>query len=99
MPVPCWLNGWRRNAAERVLVLLDRRPHIDDNAFDHYNDADLLVHRYGPHIFHTNSDMILAYLPQFTGRLPYEHPVLGNVDGMLVPTPTSIRSTGCMSLI
>jgi UDP-galactopyranose mutase len=74
---------------ERVLVV-DRRPHIAGNAFDHYNDAGLLVHRYGPHIFHTNSDMILAHLLQFTGWRPYEHRVLGNVDGMLVPIPINL---------
>jgi UDP-galactopyranose mutase len=74
---------------ERVLVV-DRRPHIAGNAFDHYNDAGVLVHRYGPHIFHTNSDMILAYLSQFTGWRPYEHRVLGQVDGMLVPIPINL---------
>lgn len=74
---------------DRVLVV-DRRPHIAGNAFDHYTDAGVLVHRYGPHIFHTNSDMILEYLSQFTGWRPYEHRVLGNVDGMLVPIPINL---------
>ncbi|WP_156257042.1 UDP-galactopyranose mutase [Sandarakinorhabdus oryzae] len=74
---------------ERVLVV-DRRPHIAGNAYDHFNDAGLLVHRYGPHIFHTNSDAILDHLSQFTGWRPYEHRVLGEVDGMRVPIPINL---------
>src|SRR5690242_13109538 len=50
----------------RVLVV-DRRPHIGGNAYDHYNEAGLLIHKYGPHIFHTNSARIFSYLSQFTG--------------------------------
>jgi UDP-galactopyranose mutase len=52
-------------AGKRVL-LIDRRPHIGGNAYDYYNDAGVLIHRYGPHIFHTNSDKIADYLSQFT---------------------------------
>lgn len=74
---------------ERVLVI-DRRPHIAGNAFDHLNEAGLLVHRYGPHIFHTNSQAIVDYLGQFTGWRPYEHRVQGLVDGMLVPIPINL---------
>lgn len=76
---------------ERVLVV-DRRSHIGGNAHDHYNDAGLLVHRYGPHIFHTNSDAILDYLSQFTSWRPYEHRVLGEVDGKLVPIPINLQT-------
>lgn len=71
---------------ERVLVV-DRRPHIAGNAYDGYNSDGLLVHKYGPHIFHTNSDQILAYLSRFTRWRPYEHRVLAQVDGRLVPIP------------
>jgi UDP-galactopyranose mutase len=46
---------------------VDRRPHIGGNAYDHYNDAGILVHEYGPHIFHTNSATVFEYLSQFTG--------------------------------
>jgi UDP-galactopyranose mutase len=48
-------------SGQRVL-LIDRRPHIGGNAFDHYNDDGILVHRYGPHIFHTNAPHVAAYL-------------------------------------
>ena len=74
---------------ERVLVV-DRRHHIAGYAYDRYNDDGLLIHKYGPHIFHTNSQAILDYLSQFTTWRPYEHRVVGRVDGMLVPIPINL---------
>jgi UDP-galactopyranose mutase len=70
----------------RVLVV-DRRPHIAGNAYDHEDEAGVLIHQYGPHIFHTNSDEIVDYLSQFTRWRPYEHRVLAEVRGQLVPIP------------
>jgi UDP-galactopyranose mutase len=70
----------------RVLVV-DRRPHVGGNAYDHLDDAGVLIHQYGPHIFHTNSDEIVDYLSQFTDWRPYEHKVLAEVRGQLVPIP------------
>ncbi len=74
---------------KRVLII-DKRPHIAGNMFDHYDDAGLLVHKYGPHIFHTNSRDVFAYLSQFTAWRPYEHRVLASVDGQLVPIPINL---------
>jgi UDP-galactopyranose mutase len=74
---------------ERVLVV-DRRNHIGGNAYDCYNDAGLLFHQYGPHIFHTNSTNIADYLSKFTEWRPYEHRVLADVDGQLVPIPINL---------
>ncbi|MFC4170892.1 UDP-galactopyranose mutase [Microvirga sp. GCM10011540] len=74
---------------ERVL-LIDRRPHIGGNAYDCYDDDGLLIHRYGPHIFHTNSKQIFDYLSRFTEWRFYEHRVLAEVDGMLVPIPINL---------
>ncbi|MEA2459100.1 MAG: UDP-galactopyranose mutase [Thermoleophilaceae bacterium] len=71
---------------QRVLVI-DRRDHIGGNAFDYHDDHGVLVHKYGPHIFHTNSEKVVEYLSQFTGWRPYEHRVLANVDGLNVPMP------------
>ncbi len=71
---------------ERVMVV-DQRPHIGGNAYDRRDDAGVLIHEYGPHIFHTNSAMIVDYLSQFTKWRPYEHRVLAKVDGTLVPIP------------
>ena len=73
-------------AGKRVLVV-DRRPHVGGNAYDRKNEAGLLIHQYGPHIFHTNSAEIFDYLSQFTSWRPYEHRVLAKVDGQLVPIP------------
>src|SRR4051795_7708469 len=63
-----------RGSGKQVL-LVDRRPHIAGNAFDHYDDAGILVHKYGPHIFHTNSSEVFEYLSGFTKWRPYEHRV------------------------
>src|SRR4051794_19902276 len=70
----------------RVLVI-DRRNHIAGNAYDFYNDAGILIHKYGPHIFHTNSEKVFQYLSRFTAWRPYEHRVQTSVDGQLVPIP------------
>ncbi len=74
---------------EKVLVV-DRRDHIGGNAYDRYNDDGLLIHEYGPHIFHTNSAAIFDHLSQFTEWRPYEHRVLGCVDDQLVPIPINL---------
>lgn len=74
---------------ERVLVV-DRRPHIGGNAYDRLDESGLLIHQYGPHIFHTNADAIVSYLSRFTTWRPYEHRVLAMVDGMLVPVPINL---------
>jgi UDP-galactopyranose mutase len=74
---------------EKVL-LIDKRPHIGGNAYDCYDNAGLLIHRYGPHIFHTNSEQIFEYLSQFTEWRPYEHRVLAEVDNTLVPIPINL---------
>jgi UDP-galactopyranose mutase len=69
------------------VLLIDRRPHVGGNAYDEPNEAGILYHRYGPHIFHTNSDQVVDYLSQFTKWRPYEHRVLARVRGQLVPIP------------
>jgi UDP-galactopyranose mutase len=78
-----------RAAGKRVLVV-DRRNHIGGNAYDHYDKAGILVHKYGPHIFHTNCREVFDYLSQFTDWRPYEHRVRASVDGRLVPLPINL---------
>ena len=73
----------------RVLIV-EKRPHIAGNAYDFYNDAGLLVHKYGPHIFHTNAKKVFDYLSRFTEWRPYEHRVQASVDGQLVPMPINL---------
>lgn len=82
----------RLASAGRKIFLCDRRPHVGGNTFDHYNEAGILVHKYGPHIFHTNSEEIFSYLSRFTRWRPYEHRVLASVAGKLLPMPIN-RST------
>lgn len=75
---------------QRVLVL-ERRDHIAGNAFDYRDErTGLTVHRYGPHIFHTNSDKVWTYLSRFTEWRPYEHRVRAVIDGSTVPLPFNL---------
>ena len=78
-----------RGSGKHVL-LVDRRAHIGGNAYDHYDDAGILVHKYGPHIFHTNSKEVFQYLSRFTEWRHYQHKVLASVDGQLVPIPINL---------
>lgn len=71
----------------KQIFLCDRRPYVGGNTYDHYDEAGILVHKYGPHIFHTNSDEIFAYLSRFTDWRPYEHRVLASVADKLLPMP------------
>ncbi len=84
-------------AAERLasvfnkrVLLVDKRPHIGGNAYDHLDAHGILIHKYGPHIFHTNSLEVLQYLSQFTEWRPYEHRVLASVEGKLLPIPINL---------
>ncbi|QNF31767.1 UDP-galactopyranose mutase [Adhaeribacter swui] len=76
--------------SNKKVLIIDKRPHIAGNAFDHYNEEGVLVHKYGPHIFHTNSKDVFDYLSQFTEWRSYEHRVLASVDGQLVPMPINL---------
>lgn len=76
---------------EEVLVI-DRRDHIGGNAYDYYDENGILIHKYGPHIFHTNSDKVWRFLNLFSDWIPYEHTVLGHIDGKLVHIPFNLNS-------
>ncbi|HLO47817.1 MAG TPA: UDP-galactopyranose mutase [Kamptonema sp.] len=76
-------------AGKKVLII-DTRNHIGGNAYDHYDDHGILVHKYGPHIFHTNSREVFEYLSHFTEWRPYEHRVLASVDGQNLPIPINL---------
>src|SRR6187200_394255 len=78
-------------AGKKVLII-DKRNHMGGNTYDYYNNEGILVHLYGPHIFHTNSKEIYDYLGKFTEWHPYEHRVLASVDGMLVPIPINLNT-------
>lgn len=76
---------------QKVLIV-ERRDHIGGNAYDYHDHQGILVHKYGPHIFHTNSKKIWDYLSQFTEWRPYYHRVLAAVDGKKVPVPFNLNS-------
>lgn len=77
--------GWK-------VLVLEQRDHIAGNCFDEYDEHGVLVHRYGPHLFHTDNKEVWDYLSQFTEWLPYEHRVLSRIDGQLVPIPFNLTS-------
>ncbi|MDQ3751133.1 MAG: UDP-galactopyranose mutase [Acidobacteriota bacterium] len=78
------------NGSGKKVLICDKRPHIAGNAFDYYNDDGILIHKYGPHIFHTNSADVFEYLSRFTEWREYQHRVLASVDGMQLPIPINL---------
>jgi UDP-galactopyranose mutase len=74
----------------KQILLIDRRSHIAGNAYDCYDESGILIHKYGPHIFHTNSREVFDYLSRFTEWRQYQHRVLAHVDGQLVPIPINL---------
>ncbi len=77
---------------DQKVLICDKRPHVGGNAHDRYDDAGILIHQYGPHIFHTASAKIFEYLSRFSAFRPYEHRVLASVDGNLVPFPINLTT-------
>ena len=75
------------SGSRKKVLLIDKRPHVGGNAYDHKDAAGVLMHKYGPHIFHTNSQEIVSYLSRFTRWRPYEHRVLACLNGVHVPMP------------
>ncbi|HXS56314.1 MAG TPA: UDP-galactopyranose mutase [Hanamia sp.] len=80
----------RLASRNKKVLIVEKRNHIGGNTFDYYDNHGILVHKYGPHIFHTNSKDVFEYLSRFTEWRPYEHRVLASVDGMLVPIPINL---------
>jgi len=77
---------------DQKVLLVDRRSHIAGNAYDHYDQFGILVHKYGPHIFHTNSREVFDYLSNFTEWRNYQHRVLASVDGQFFPIPINLET-------
>ncbi|MDB5017989.1 MAG: UDP-galactopyranose mutase [Mucilaginibacter sp.] len=76
----------------KKILLIDKRNHIGGNAYDCYNNEGILIHKYGPHIFHTNSKEVFQYLSKFTEWRNYQHKVLACVDGLQVPIPINLNT-------
>lgn len=80
------------NVLNKKVLVIEKRNHIGGNCYDYYDENGILVHKYGPHIFHTNSTNVWEYLSQFTEWNDYEHKVLGVVDGEKVPIPFNLNT-------
>ena len=80
----------------KSVLVVDRRAHVAGNAYDCFDDAGILVHRYGPHIFHTSAPRISSYLSRFTAWRPYEHRVVASVGGRLLPFPINIDTVNAL---
>lgn len=84
-----------RELAERAgkkVLLIEKRSHIGGNAYDFLNDNGILVHKYGPHIFHTYSKRVFDYISRFTQWRKYSHEVLADIHGKLIPVPFNLNS-------
>ena len=76
---------------QKVLVL-DSRPHVGGNCYDELDEHGILIHKYGPHIFHTNIERVFTYLSRFTQWYEYRHEVVGNVYGKELPIPFNLNT-------
>jgi UDP-galactopyranose mutase len=81
---------------DKKVLLVEKRDHTGGNAYDYYNEDGILVHKYGPHIFHTNYDDVWGYLSQFTEWNGYQHKVLAFVDGKKVPFPINLTTVNTL---
>lgn len=88
----CVLAERLASRSGKKVLLIDKRNHIGGNAYDYFNNDGILIHKYGPHIFHTNSKEVFDYLGQYTNWRSYEHRVLASVDGQLVPIPINLNT-------
>ena len=80
------------NDLNKRVLIVDKRDHIAGNMYDYIDDNGILVHKYGPHLFHTNLDNVYEYLSKFTDWFKYEHRVLGKINNKLVPIPFNLTS-------
>lgn len=80
------------NIYNKKVLLIDKNDHIGGNCYDYYNEDGILVHKYGPHIFHTNNEKVYNYLSLFTNWNVYNHKVVGNIDDSLLPIPFNLIS-------
>lgn len=77
---------------DKTVLIVEKRDHIAGNAYDYYDDNGILVHKYGPHLFHTKMRKVWDYLSQFTEWHPYMHKVLAVIEGKKVPIPFNFNS-------
>ena len=76
----------------KKVLIIDKRDHVGGNCYDKYDEYGILIHQYGPHIFHTNSKRVFDYLSRFTEWYFYRHEVVGNVYGKELPIPFNLNT-------
>ncbi len=76
----------------KKVLIIDKRKHIGGNCFDYYNKSGILIHKYGPHIFHTIYKEVWDYLSDFTSWINYEHKVLVSINRKKVPIPFNLNT-------
>ena len=82
-----------RELAERGgqnVCIIEKRNHIGGNCYDLYDDEGILIHQYGPHIFHTSNKAVWDFVSRFCQWYPYQHKVRGLIDGQIVPIPFNL---------
>lgn len=84
------------NVLDEKVLIIEKRNHIGGNVYDSYNEDGILIHNYGPHIFHTNSRNVYQYLSNFTEWNDFWHRVLTYVDGNLVPMPITVETINAL---
>nr|MCR5153906.1 NAD(P)-binding protein [Lachnospiraceae bacterium] len=80
------------NVLNKKVLVIEKRNHIGGNIYDSYNEDGILIHNYGPHIFHTNDNGVYDYLSNFTKWNDFWHRVLTYVDGNLIPMPITLET-------
>lgn len=76
----------------RKILILEKRPHIGGNCYDRPDDYGILIHEYGPHIFHTGEEEVYRFLSRFTDWYCFGHEVVANVHGKLLPVPFNLNT-------
>ncbi len=76
----------------KKVLIIEKRDHVGGNCFDYKDENNILVHKYGPHLFHTNHKEVVDYLSKFTSWDIYNHEVLAYIDGKKVPIPFNLNT-------
>ncbi|PRN00887.1 UDP-galactopyranose mutase [Aliarcobacter cryaerophilus] len=76
----------------KKVIIIEKRNHIGGNCYDFKDENNILIHKYGPHLFHTNNKEVIDYLSKFTSWDIYNHEVLAYVDGKKIPIPFNINT-------
>lgn len=76
----------------KKVLIIEKRNHIGGNCYDLKDENNILIHKYGPHLFHTNNKNVVDYLSNFTSWDIYNHEVLAYIDGKEVPIPFNINT-------